>query len=67
MPGELMDTKQLLTAIDDEIERLTYVRLLLTGFDAKPSAPKRRNMSAAARKRIGDAQRKRWAKTKKNR
>ena len=33
---------------------------------AKPGVPKgkRRNMSAAARKRIGDAQRKRWAASK---
>ena len=34
---------------------------------ATPEAPKgkRRKMSAAARKRIGDAQRKRWAESKK--
>jgi hypothetical protein len=31
---------------------------------ATPEAPKRRKMSAAARKRIGDAQRKRWAESK---
>src|ERR1019366_2147551 len=30
----------------------------------EPTKPKRRNMSAAARKRIGDAQRKRWAASK---
>ncbi len=59
-----MDTKQLLIALDDEIEKLTHIRSLLTGFDDKPSAPKRRTLSAAARKRIGDAQRKRWAKAK---
>jgi len=32
---------------------------------AEPATPKRRRMSAAARKRIGDAQRKRWAASKK--
>jgi hypothetical protein len=32
---------------------------------AEPATPKRRKMSAAARKRIGDAQRKRWAASKK--
>ena len=32
---------------------------------AEPVTPKRRRMSAAARKRIGDAQRKRWAASKK--
>jgi hypothetical protein len=57
-----MDTQRILTALDNEIEKLTYVRALVTntGF-----GPKRRTLSAAARKRIGDAQRKRWAKAKK--
>src|SRR5450759_3975607 len=38
-----------------------------TATAATPEAPKgkRRKMSAAARKRIGDAQRKRWAESKK--
>jgi len=38
-----------------------------TGTAATPEGPKgkRRKMSAAARKRIGDAQRKRWAESKK--
>ena len=31
---------------------------------ATPAAPKKHNISAAARKRIGDAQRRRWAKQK---
>jgi hypothetical protein len=53
--------------IDDQIGAL---RALLPGGRtepvAKPEAPsgKRRKMSAAARKRIGDAQRKRWAASK---
>jgi hypothetical protein len=54
-----MDTKQLLIELDDEIEKLTYVRSLLTGSKGTELVSKRRIMSAAARKRIGDAQRKR--------
>src|SRR5580693_5355694 len=54
--------------IDTHIAEL---RALLTGGPAEtgatPEPPKqsRRKMSAAARKRIGDAQRKRWAESKK--
>src|ERR1035437_3914551 len=54
--------------IDAQIAEL---RAMLTGTltdpAATPEAPKgkRRKMSAAARKRIGDAQRKRWAESKK--
>jgi len=59
-----MDAKQILTELDNEIEKLTYVRSLLTGSTLRPSATKRRTLSAAARKRIADAQRKRWAKAK---
>jgi hypothetical protein len=53
--------------IDAQIAEL---RQMLTGTPAEataaPEAPKgkRREMSAAARKRIGDAQRKRWAEFK---
>jgi hypothetical protein len=53
--------------IDGQIADL---RAMLSGGPAesvaKPEVPKgkRRNMSAAARKRIGDAQRKRWAASK---
>jgi hypothetical protein len=53
--------------IDAQIAEL---RQMLTGTptDAaatpEPTKLKRRNMSAAARKRIGDAQRKRWAASK---
>jgi len=57
-----MDTKQILTELDKEIALLTQIRALLTGTK---SAPKRRPLSAEARKRIADAQRKRWAKAKK--
>ena len=54
--------------IDAQIAEL---RQMLTGTPtetaAAPQVPKgkRRKMSAAARKRIGDAQRKRWAESKK--
>jgi hypothetical protein len=59
-----MNTKQLLIELDNEIEKLTYVRSLLTGSKGTEFASKRRPMSAAAKKRIGDAQRKRWAKAR---
>ena len=51
--------------------QITELRAMLHGGPtvtaATPEAPKgkRRKMSAAARKRIGDAQRKRWAESKK--
>src|ERR1019366_5802238 len=54
--------------IDAQIAEL---RQMLTGTPTDPAATpkgpkgKRRKMSAAARKRIGDAQRKRWAESKK--
>ena len=54
--------------IDAQIAEL---RAMLSGGRAEPAATpkvpkgKRRKMSAAARKRIGDAQRKRWAASKK--
>jgi hypothetical protein len=51
-------------------ERIAEVREMLDGGHSKAAATpevlkgKRRKMSAAARKRIGDAQRKRWAESK---
>ena len=50
--------------------QIAELRQMLTGTPtetaATPEAPKgKRRMSAAARKRIGDAQRKRWAESKK--
>jgi hypothetical protein len=54
--------------IDAQIAEL---RAMLPGGPTAPAAApqvqkgKRRKMSAAARKRIGDAQRKRWAESKK--
>ena len=52
--------------------KIAELRAWPTGGPAEPAAApepatpqKRRKMSAAARKRIGDAQRKRWAESKK--
>ena len=63
-----MTIDKILASIDSEIARLEKARTLLstdgTKETAPPVTPKKRKMSAAARKRIGDAQRKRWAKQK---
>jgi hypothetical protein len=64
-----MTLVDILSSIDSEIARLTHARALLSGLsttnDTAAPLPKRRKLSAAARKRIGEAQRKRWAKQKK--
>lgn len=60
-----MDIKQIIIELDNEIAFLTHVRALLAGTNSGLPAPKRWNLSAEARKRIADAQRKRWAKAKK--
>jgi hypothetical protein len=63
-----MTIDNILASIDSEIAQLKQARALLSGDGTKKTAthvvPKKRKMSAAARKRIGDAQRKRWAKQK---
>ena len=66
-----MTLDNLLASIDAEISRLQQARSLLTG--ANSSSPKstskprkKRRLSAEARKRIADAQRKRWAAQKKS-
>ena len=63
-----MTIDKILASIDSEIAQLKQARALLSGVGTKktatPAAPKKRKMSAAVRKRIGDAQRKRWAKQK---
>jgi len=67
-----MSTEWIVEEIDAEIARLTQVRALLakTGKAVKlaertaaksPKARKQRVLSPEARKRIADAQRKRWA------
>jgi len=74
-----MANDSILALIDAEIARLTQVRSLLAGIGkvatkvterkaAKAPAKKskkRRTLSPEARKRIADAQRKRWAAQKK--
>jgi hypothetical protein len=64
-----MTIDNILASIDSEIVQLKQARALLSGdgtTKTTSAAPvhKRRKMSAAARKRIGDAQRRRWAKQK---
>lgn len=70
-----MTIESILSQIDDEISRLTQARkLLATAGTAAPAAPRRkaaaaktgkarkgRVLSPEARKRIADAQRRRWA------
>jgi len=64
-----MTVAHILASLDTEIATLEKVRALLSGGkttkaakSAKPVArKKKRKLSAAARKSIGDAQRKRWA------
>jgi hypothetical protein len=64
-----MTIDTILASIDSEIAQLKHARAQLSGDGTKNpatvAAPKKRKMSAAARKRIGDAQRKRWAAQKK--
>ncbi len=63
-----MTIETILASIDAEIAQLKQARALLSGDGTKtaatPAAPKKRKMSAASRKKIADAQRKRWAKQK---
>ncbi len=72
-----MSIESILAEIDAEIARLTQVRALLAGSakvastiidrrtkKAPGRTPKKRVLSAEARKRIADAQRKRWAAQK---
>lgn len=60
-----MTRAEMVQALDDEIARLEKAKALLTNVIAFPR-PKthKRVLSAEARKRIGDAQRRRWAKQK---
>jgi hypothetical protein len=71
-----MNKSTVLAFLDAEIERLQQARELLSG-DGRSSGPngnfrhaargrarKRRHMSAAARRKISEAQKKRWAARK---
>lgn len=61
-----MKISDILSEIDSEIARLSQVREILIGSKngSSPAPRKRHIVSAAARKRIGDVQRKRWAAQK---
>jgi hypothetical protein len=71
-----MDRKQILEAISEEISRLERVRALLSSTNghrasnADPSSnvvqvPKKRMLTEEARNRIAQAQRRRWARHRK--
>jgi hypothetical protein len=64
-----MTANDILNSIDAEISRLQQARALLAGLDgAQPSKAKakaKHTMSTEGRKRIAEAQRKRWAEKKK--
>ena len=72
-----MNTREIVASLDAEIDRLRQVKALLAGASAlkrrgRPpasssvpaTAPKKRILSAHARARIAEAQRKRWAAQK---
>lgn len=68
-----MTREEIIAAIDEEISRLEKVRALLHGTESHKilasgsilGMRKKRNLSPEARKRIADAQKRRWAKQKK--
>jgi hypothetical protein len=61
-----MDTQQILAQLIAERDRIDAAIKLLSGSGTSTKVSKGKSrMSAAARKRIGDAQRKRWAAAKK--
>lgn len=63
-----MTLDDILSSIDLEIEKLKQARALLSDLSKTNGASpvhKRRKMSAASRKKIAEAQRKRWAAQKK--
>jgi hypothetical protein len=69
-----MDRNQILQSIDEEISRLERAKELLTainghrpfaGAKSAASTPKKRILSADARNRIAQAQKRRWAKQRK--
>jgi len=68
-----MTREEIVVAIDEEISRLEKVRALLQGSGSSKlftsgslsGVRKKRHLSAEARKRIADAQKRRWAKQKK--
>jgi len=70
-----METNKIIAGIDEEISRLTEVKRLLAGEGtgarrgkktASTGGSAKRTLSPEARKRIADAQRKRWAAQKRS-
>jgi hypothetical protein len=72
-----LESRGIIAEIDAEIARLQQARALLSGgaVKAKPGRPKgsankparrKRVLSADARKRIADAQKRRWAERRKS-
>jgi hypothetical protein len=65
-----LDTGRILKEVEAEIAKLERIAKALKEIetDPTPAQPKRgrRTMSAATRKKLGDAQRARWAKVKAN-
>ena len=71
----VLNTKELLEHINDEISRLQQVKALLQGSNnghsrssvnaAAPKVKGKRVLSVEARKKIAAAQRRRWAKARK--
>jgi hypothetical protein len=68
-----MNREEIIAAIDDEIDRLHQVRKLLQNAggsrilttSAVTKTPKKRVLSPEARQRIASAQKRRWAKQRK--
>jgi hypothetical protein len=59
-----MSISEILQQIDAEIARLKRVRHILAGETPAPKPKAKRIVSAEARQRIGEAQRRRWAAQK---
>jgi hypothetical protein len=68
-----VNTHEIISALDDEIARLQHARTLIAGLTTQKqigrplalASPKKRVISDEGRKRMADAQRKRWAARKK--
>lgn len=63
-----MDTQTIVGELNSEIDRLTAARDLLIGSQTRSNGVtprKKRFLSAAARRKISLAQKKRWAETRK--
>jgi hypothetical protein len=78
LENSVLNTKEILEHINDEISRLQQVKALLQGStnghsksassgngSAAPKVKGKRVLSVEARKKIAAAQRKRWAKARK--